>query len=75
VEVDLGKGLMKAIQLTLDNWTYIRHVDYEQLPFKCNTHHEYGHFAKIYPKSQPFMGVVGDLEKKQLPKKKRVVGK
>jgi hypothetical protein len=40
VEVDLEKGLPKAIQLTLDNWTYIQKVDYEKLPFKCKAYHE-----------------------------------
>jgi hypothetical protein len=32
VEVDLKKGLPEAIQLTLDNWSYLQQVDYEQLP-------------------------------------------
>jgi hypothetical protein len=34
VEVDLEKGLSEAIQLTLDDWTYVQQVDYEQFPFK-----------------------------------------
>jgi hypothetical protein len=46
IEVDLEKGLLEAIQLTLDSWSYIQQVDYEQLPFKCKACHEYGHFAK-----------------------------
>jgi hypothetical protein len=29
------KGFLEAIQLTLDNWSYIQKVDYEQLSFKC----------------------------------------
>jgi hypothetical protein len=48
--VDLEKGLLKVIQLTLDNWSYIQKVDYEQLLFKYKACHEYGHFAKNYPK-------------------------
>jgi hypothetical protein len=51
VEVDLEKGLPEAIQLTLDGWSYIQTVDYEQLPFKCKSYHEYGHFAKKCPKA------------------------
>jgi len=50
VEVDLEKGLPKAIEITLHNWTYLQQVDYEQLPFKCKICHEYGHFTKRCPK-------------------------
>jgi hypothetical protein len=49
VEVDLEKGLPEAIQLNLDNWSYIQQVDYEKIPFKCKACHEYGHFAKNVP--------------------------
>jgi hypothetical protein len=35
VEVDLEKGLPKAVQLTLDDWNHIQVVDYKQIPFKC----------------------------------------
>jgi hypothetical protein len=52
VEVDLEKGFPEAIQLTLDNWSYIQTVDYEQLPFKCKACHEYGHFAKNVPRKR-----------------------
>jgi hypothetical protein len=45
--VDLEKGLLEAIQLNLDSWSYIQQVDYEQVPFKCKIYHEYGHFAKL----------------------------
>jgi hypothetical protein len=50
VEVDQENGLLEAMQLTLDNWTYIHQVDNEQLPFKYKACHEYGHFAKNYTK-------------------------
>jgi len=50
IEVDLEKGLPKAIQLTLDGWSYIQTIDYEQIPFKCKACHEFGHFTKNYPK-------------------------
>jgi hypothetical protein len=52
VEVDLEKGLPEAIQLTLDNWSYIQQVDYEQIPFKCKACHEYGHFVKSCPQAK-----------------------
>jgi hypothetical protein len=32
VEVDLEKGLLEAIQLNLDNWSYVQQVDYEKIP-------------------------------------------
>jgi hypothetical protein len=52
VEVDLKKGLLEAIQLTLDNWSYIQKVDYEQFPFKCKTWHEYEHFSKNFQRNK-----------------------
>jgi len=45
IEVDLGKGLLEAIKLKVDDWTHIQQLDYEQIPFKCKVCHEYGHFA------------------------------
>jgi len=50
VEVDLEKGFLELIQLTLDDWQHIQLVDYEKLPFKCKKCHEYGNFTKNYPK-------------------------
>jgi len=44
VELDLEQGMLEAILLTLDKWTHVKHLDYEQLPFKCKIFHEYGHF-------------------------------
>jgi hypothetical protein len=52
VEVDLEKGLPEAIKLKLDDWTYIQKLDYEQLPFKCKSCHEYNHFAKNCPSNK-----------------------
>jgi Pyruvate/2-oxoacid:ferredoxin oxidoreductase delta subunit len=53
VKVDLEKGLLEAIQLTMDNWKNIQPVNYEQLPFKCKQCHEYGHFTKYCPENIP----------------------
>ena len=47
VEVDLEKGLPKAVSLFMDGWEHMQKVDYEQLPFKCKKCHEYGHLVKI----------------------------
>jgi hypothetical protein len=52
VEVDLEKGLPEAIKLKLDDWIHIQKLDYEQLPFKCKMCHEYGHFARSFPKNK-----------------------
>ena len=34
VEVDLEKGLPKAINLNMEGWKHLQTVDYEQIPFK-----------------------------------------
>lgn len=52
VEVDLGKGLLKAVKIKVDQWTYIQQLDYEQIPFKYKVCHEYSHFANRCPKKQ-----------------------
>lgn len=46
VEVDLEKGILEAILISLDNWQLVQQLDYKQLPFKCKVCHEYGHFVK-----------------------------
>ena len=51
VEVDLEKGLPESILLSIDGWNHLQTVDYEQIPFKCKYCHEYGHFAKSFPKN------------------------
>ena len=50
VEVDLEKGLPKAINLNMEGWKHLQTVDYEQIPFKCKVCHEYGHFSKTCKK-------------------------
>jgi hypothetical protein len=50
VEVNLEKGLPKAIKLSLGEWSHIQELDYEKIPFKCLRCHAYGHFAKSFPK-------------------------
>ena len=39
-------GLPEAIRLNVADWSHIQELDYEQLPFKCQFYHEYGHFAR-----------------------------
>jgi hypothetical protein len=76
VEADLEKGFPKAIQrLTLDNWSYIQQVDYEQLPFKCKVYHEYGHFAKTCPQTKKTQLEESNQEKWQQLKHKKTIGK
>lgn len=50
VKLDLGKGLLEAIKLKVDEWSHIQQLDYKQVPFKCKVCHEYGHFANRCPK-------------------------
>jgi hypothetical protein len=71
VEVDLEKGLHEVIQLTLDNWSYLQQVDYEQLPFKCKACHEYGHFAKNCPQNKSDQSEERDQDQWQQPKRKK----
>ena len=50
VEVDLEKGLLEAINLSMEECNHLQVVDYEQISFKCKVCHEYGHFAQTWPK-------------------------
>jgi hypothetical protein len=75
VEVDLEKGLPEAIQLNLDNWSYIQQVDYEQIPFKCKACHEYGHFAKNFPQVKETQDQDPKQDQWQQPKRKKATGK
>jgi len=75
VEVDLEKGLLEAIQLTLDNWSYIQKVDYESFPFQCKTWHEYGNFAKNFPLNKLDQQEERAQEQWQQPKRKKATRK
>jgi hypothetical protein len=70
VEVDLEKGLPEAINLMLDNWSYVQKVDYGQLPFKCKACHEYKHFAKNCPKATPEANTAEQEENGNNPREK-----
>ena len=39
-------GLPEAIKINFGSWSHVQKLDYEQLPFKCQKCHEYGHFAR-----------------------------
>jgi len=45
VEVDLEKGLPKAIKLKMNDRTHVQKIDYEKFTFKCKICHNYGHFV------------------------------
>ena len=49
VEVDLQKGISEMIQFNMEGQSHIQVLDYEQIPLKCNTFHEYNHFTNIFP--------------------------
>jgi hypothetical protein len=71
VDMEFSKGFPEAIQLNVDGWSHLQALDYEQVPFKCNSCHEYGHFTKICPKakeSQPLLNNV-DQGFKQVSRK------
>jgi hypothetical protein len=78
VDMDFAKGLPEAIQLNLEGWSHLQALDYEQVPFKCNFFHDYGHFVKSFPKaqkSQPSLNIdnqgfkqVSRKHKKQQPR-------
>ena len=36
----------------MDKWTHSQKLDYDQLPFKWKTYHDYGHFARYCPKKK-----------------------
>jgi hypothetical protein len=52
VEMEFEKGLSELIQLNLAGWSHLQALDYERVPFKCNSCHVYGSFAKSFPKAQ-----------------------
>ena len=60
VEMDLEKGLMEALWINMVNWNRVQELDYVKTPFKCNSFHECGNFAKSFQRNQ---------EKPLLPKK------
>jgi hypothetical protein len=67
--------LPEAIQLNLDNWSYIQQVDYEKIPFKCKACHEYGHFAKTFPQAKETQDQDPKQDQWQQPKRKKLMGK
>lgn len=46
VEVDVEKGILKAVLISLDNWQHVQELNHEQLPFKCKICHKFEHLAK-----------------------------
>lgn len=46
VEVNLSKGLLKAIKINLGDQSHMQELDYEKIQFKCIIFHSHGNFAK-----------------------------
>ena len=44
--MDLEVGLPNAIKMTVDDFSHVQYLHYEQFPFKCRHCHGYGNFAK-----------------------------
>ena len=41
VEVNMEKGIPKALQISMDGWIYHQSLDYEQISFKSISFYEY----------------------------------
>jgi len=52
VEVDLEKGILEEVMISLDNWKHLQQLDYKHLPCKCKSFHEYGNFKKYCKKTR-----------------------
>ena len=61
--------------MNLDNWSYIKQVDYEKIPFKCKACHGYGHFAKNGPQVKETQEQDIKQNHWQQPKRKKDTGK
>lgn len=75
VEVDLGKGLPQEVKIKVDQWTHIRQLEYEKIPFKCKLCYAYGHFANRFPKKQESENLEEFEAKWEQVKKKKSVNK
>jgi hypothetical protein len=42
--MDLENGLLEALQIKIDEWSFCQVLNYNQIPFKCHIFHENGHF-------------------------------
>jgi hypothetical protein len=50
VEVDLEKGLQEAINISLDGWTHVQQLDYEQIHLSENLSTSLDILQEIFPK-------------------------
>ena len=52
VEVDLEKGLPKAINLLMEGWNHQQTIDYDHIPYKRKVCHEYRHLQSSTQKDR-----------------------
>lgn len=43
VEIDLSRPLLDATEICAGSYSWVQHLDYETLPFRCRLCEEYGH--------------------------------
>ena len=71
VEVNLEVGLLEVVKLTIGEWHHYQKLDYENLPFKCRTCHEHGHFQRNFQKA-PAVNKVDEEGWKEIKKGKAI---
>ena len=53
VEIDLSRPLPDAIEMCAGSHSWVQHLDYETLPFRCWLCREYGHLQRHFPRNMP----------------------
>ena len=56
-EVDLEKGLLEVVKLTMDGWNHLQKLDYEQIHFKYKACHEHRIFSRNCPSPPPYQAI------------------
>lgn len=48
IELDISKGLIPALEIVSENFSFVQSMDYQRLPFHCRRCCKVGHLLKIY---------------------------
>ncbi|KAH9304260.1 hypothetical protein KI387_008664, partial [Taxus chinensis] len=64
VLMDLNQSLPQKISLAVEDETWEQVLDYENIPFRCRSCHEYGHLVKDCPLKIPDTTVEGRKQEK-----------